>query len=432
MGVLVAGFYLVRLSGLPGTLLSAAMLNLLVAAATIGIIVAARRAGRGAERPPVEQRCRGGLQGTGQTSALERLLLFTAFGTAVASFIYEIAWIRMLALVLGSATHSFELMLSAFILGLALGAWWIRSRADRGDRSAPDSRPRAVDHGLLALATLPLYVASFGWIASLLSTFARNDSGYIGFTLARYGSVPGHHAAGHLLRRHDPAAHHPGPAEERLGRAGDRRGLRLEHPGLDPGRDGGRLVLLPLIGLKPMLIVGAAIDIGIGHSAALADQAGRRRAPPAGLRGDVLPPGTAVIVWRQRDSLDRTCWPAESIGPATSVPRTTGRCCSTATAERPPSPPRTPGRGLAFARHQRQAGRVAHPVWLRRIGDCGDSKVPLIADAGTQTLVPLITLAYAPQARNAAVIGQGSGMSSHLLLGSPTLGIWSRSRSSPR
>ena len=37
----------------------------------------------------------------------------------------------MLALVLGSATHSFELMLSAFILGLALGAWWIRSRADR-------------------------------------------------------------------------------------------------------------------------------------------------------------------------------------------------------------------------------------------------------------------------------------------------------------
>src|ERR687897_736024 len=54
-----------------------------------------------------------------------------ARGTAVASFIYEIAWIRMLSLVLGSATHSFELMLSAFILGLALGALWIRKRADR-------------------------------------------------------------------------------------------------------------------------------------------------------------------------------------------------------------------------------------------------------------------------------------------------------------
>ena len=34
VGVLVAGFYLVDLAGLPGTLLAAAMLNLLVAAAT--------------------------------------------------------------------------------------------------------------------------------------------------------------------------------------------------------------------------------------------------------------------------------------------------------------------------------------------------------------------------------------------------------------
>jgi len=60
-------------------------------------------------------------------------------------------------------------------------------------------------------------------------------------------------------------------------------------------------------------------------------------------------------------------------------------------------------------------------AWLRGIGDCGDSRAPFIADAGTQTLIPLISLAYAPQARTAAVIGQGSGMSSHLILGSPTL-----------
>src|SRR5665647_1334966 len=49
-------------------------------------------------------------------ASLGRVLLAVAFGTAVSSFIYEIAWVRMLSLVLGSATHSFELMLSAFIL----------------------------------------------------------------------------------------------------------------------------------------------------------------------------------------------------------------------------------------------------------------------------------------------------------------------------
>ena len=65
----------------------------------------------------------------------------------------------MLSLVLGSATHSFELMLSAFILGLALGAFWIRRRSDghaptHFAQLAHASRSR---WALLAVATLPLY-----------------------------------------------------------------------------------------------------------------------------------------------------------------------------------------------------------------------------------------------------------------------------------
>src|SRR5205085_1708244 len=115
-----------------------------------------------------------------------RPLLLVSFGTAVASFVYEIAWIRMLSLVLGSATHSFELMLSAFIFGLALGALWIRSRADR---LADPVRFLGIVQwamGLLAVATLPLYVASFDWIATVIDTVQQNDSGYRAFLLARY------------------------------------------------------------------------------------------------------------------------------------------------------------------------------------------------------------------------------------------------------
>ena len=92
--------------------------------------------------------------------------------------------------------------------------------------------------GLLALATLPLYVASFGWIASLLSTFARNDSGYIGFTIAKYGlclviMLPATFCAGMTLPLITRASD-----GQWLGRAGHRRGVRLEHAGIDPGRDG--------------------------------------------------------------------------------------------------------------------------------------------------------------------------------------------------
>src|SRR4029077_10000860 len=97
-----------------------------------------------------------------------RLLLGAAFRTAVASFAYEIAWIRMLSLVFGSATHSFELMLSAFILGLGLGALWARRRGDRwGDTSHTLGLVQCVV-GAAAVATLPLYMASFHWISTLI------------------------------------------------------------------------------------------------------------------------------------------------------------------------------------------------------------------------------------------------------------------------
>src|SRR5207247_8908941 len=168
VGVLLAGFWLVALAGLPRTLLSAAMLNLAVATGTILVIARAR--GRAAQMPevPAPVRWPARVATGGSARAPTGLLLFAAFGTAVASFIYEIDWIRMLALVLGSATHSFELMLSAFILGLALGAWWIRARADR---LADPIRTLGLvqwSMGFLALATLPLYVRSFEWIAALL------------------------------------------------------------------------------------------------------------------------------------------------------------------------------------------------------------------------------------------------------------------------
>src|SRR5207247_1096632 len=85
-----------------------------------------------------------------------------------ASFVYEIAWIRMLSLVLGSATHSFELMLSAFILGLALGSFWTRGRADRFRDPLRTLGLAQCAMGLLALATLPVYGSSFAWTAGLV------------------------------------------------------------------------------------------------------------------------------------------------------------------------------------------------------------------------------------------------------------------------
>src|SRR5437868_6092438 len=116
-GVLVSGFVLVSAVGLPGTVRIAGLINIAVAAAVLPL---ARRMAQ----PP--------FAAVPEVRRDPVLLWFlgVALVTGASSFIYEVTWIRMLSLVLGSSTHSFELMLSAFILGLALGGLWIQRRID--------------------------------------------------------------------------------------------------------------------------------------------------------------------------------------------------------------------------------------------------------------------------------------------------------------
>ena len=109
IGVLVSGFVMIRAFGLPGTIMTAGLLNITLAL-TVWVLV---RLDPQPETEPLPS-----LETTDSDGSLATLFLFAAFITGMASFIYEISWIRMLSLVLGATTHSFELMLSAFIAGL--------------------------------------------------------------------------------------------------------------------------------------------------------------------------------------------------------------------------------------------------------------------------------------------------------------------------
>jgi spermidine synthase len=445
VGVLVAGFYLVQTAGLPGTLLAAVILNLVVAVVTIGVIAAERTertegveaAALGETAAPADvadtaapadeatatcvSAAIGVSAAAGATASLRRLLLFTAFGTAVASFIYEIAWIRMLALVLGSATHSFELMLSAFIMGLALGAWWIRSRADRLVNPIRTLGVVQWVMGALALSTLPLYIHSFGWMASLIATFTRTDAGYTGFTLARYGiclavMVPATFCAGMTLPLITRTLLGLRSGEEAIGSVYGWNTL-----GSILGVIVAGLVLLPAIGLHAMLIVGAAVDMGIGvlllRNAAVSSGPLRRLAPAAAF-ATLL----AVVLG----------WGAVRFDPAllSSGVYRSGRLIDPKEREvrfyrdgRTATVSATAGRGEGGMLSLATNGKPDASLTRTWFTPCGPNSKPeaLGLDAATQTLLPMITLAHAPRAQNAAVIGQGSGMSSHLLLGSSAM-----------
>jgi spermidine synthase len=418
VGVLVAGFYLVQLAGLPGTLIAAAMINLTVAAACICVMMLARRTS------PVTTTGNSGGQPTAATSSpagrsLERLLLFTSLGTAVASFIYEIDWIRMLALVLGSATHSFEVMLSAFIMGLAFGAWWIRGRADRMRNPLRALGIVQWAMGLLALATLPLYIYSFNWIRVLVTTFTPSDAGYNGFTIAKYAlcllvMFPATFCAGMTLPLITKTLLANGSGERSIGAVyawntlGSILGVVL-----------GGLVLMPLVGLKPMLMVGAGLDITIGLVLLARSDNRLLRS-----RHFVLATSTAAAVLflvgagvrldqnRLASGVYRNGLIVDAKHRDVEFYRD-GRTATVSVSRLKPS-------GTLSLATNGKVDASLTPAWFQSC-DSVKTREPLMQDAATQTLLPLIPLAYAPHARTAAVIGQGSGMSSHLLLGSPLL-----------
>ncbi len=418
-GALVAGFVLIAVAGLPGTLRAAALANLAVGAA---IYVVSRRTSvrpaRAVAPSAAPTTLADGLPGVAIPSTLVRLMLAVSFLTAVSSFVYEIGWIRMLSLVLGSATHSFELMLSAFILGLSIGAFVIRRRNGAERRTIQQLAHVQLAMGALAVATLPVYARSFGWMEAIMAAFAREPAGYVGFGLARYAiclavMLPATICAGMTLPLITRFLLRGTDGERALGRV-----YGVNTLGSIAGVALAALALLPLLGLKWMIVAGAAIDVALGCWLLAVERRGAR--DPYRIRR-WIPALAAVLlvalvgvttrfdrvmltsgVFRygavRRPSAPDIVFYADGRTATVSVRRIAG------------------GGGLSLATNGKPDASLG-PEWFVP----PSAPAPFTLDASTQLLLPLITLAHAPQARVAAVVGQGSGMSSHALLGNPRL-----------
>jgi spermidine synthase len=414
-GVLVAGFALYPMAGLPGTLAAAAMLNLGVALGALLVARTIRPPAAGAREPesadsrvPIPD------------SRLPALLLIVAAGTAIASFIYEIGWIRMLSLVMGSSTHSFELMLSAFILGLALGAGWIRRRADRLGNPVRALALIQVTMGALALASLPVYLQSFGWTASLIQATARTEAGYELFTVARYLiclaiMLPATFCAGMTLPLLTRILMTGGAGERAIGTI-----YGVNTLGSIGGAALAGLVLLPLIGLKGALVLGGGLDMILGVLLLFVmsregNREGRLGWGAALLTVALIGAVLAGVRWDQSLLSSGVFRVGRVIGDDQReiLFHADGRT-ATVHATRFRS-----GGIRVLATNGKPDGSLA-PIWFEPC-DSAATRQPLGFDDGTQTLLALLLLAHAPGAATGAVIGHGTGMSSHFLLASPRL-----------
>ncbi|MDX1377106.1 MAG: hypothetical protein R3357_16190, partial [Burkholderiales bacterium] len=327
------------------------------------------------------------------------LLLAVAFFTGLATFVYQIIWIRMLALVLGASTHSFELMLSTVILGLALGGLAIRRRADRLARPARALGWIQLAMGLAALATLPLYDLSFDLMALLMRGLARSEAGYVLFNVAGQGlsalvMLPATFCAGMTLPLITVALLRDGAGEAAIGKVYAANTL---------GAIAGVLLAvhvgLPGLGLKGTLVAGALVDATLGYLL---------------LRHTALAPralGAAVAA-------SAAFFLAMALGFELNVNK------MTAGVFRHGDLDTSRNADVLFSADGKTATvhLVAYPgaVSLRTNGKSDGSIAnpgrPRGTDEITMVLTAALPLALKPETREAAVIGIGTGLTTHTLL----------------
>ena len=272
-GVLLAGFVLVRMAGLPGTLLAAAILNLVVGlvAFFVAKLQSAQAGGAAASGPerllPLRERCLADRAAAAHAAP--------AHGRAR----HRDRVVRLRggldpAAVAGAGQrHAF---VRADALGLHPGTV-ARARSGSGGGWRRWLRPLAtlvtiqMVMGGFALLSLAFYQQSFQWTADLLAAVGRTDQGYFVFTLARYGlclviMLPATFCAGMTLPLITRTLFVSGAGEAAIGRV-----YSWNTFGSIIGAALASLLLIPLLGLKGALILGGVMDMVVG----LADRLGR-------------------------------------------------------------------------------------------------------------------------------------------------------------
>jgi spermidine synthase len=403
IGVMFAGFWLIEMEGMQATMEIAGIGNFVVASVALGLARIRKCAQAAVQR---DRRAEGA----------SAWLLAIAFLTAVSSFLYEVGWLRMLALVQGASTHAFETMLSAFILGIALGGLWIHFRIAKVASPLATLGHVHLLMGLAALATLPLYPFSFDLMQRALPWLLNRPNGYteysiLGYLISATIMVPASFFAGMTLPLLTHVLYEHGRGESEIGAVYGWNAL-----GGIVGVALGGLLLMPLIGLKNMMVLGSALDIGIGI--AIAAMLSRSQPLPAS-RASLALCGVAAVAVLAGLFLFQ-------LDPR----RLASGVFRTGLAELPDTSQvhsYTDGRTASVATEEHRSGAVVittngkPDASIRMTRAAGNNAAPPAPDEYTMTLLAALPLAYAPSATQAAIIGHGSGLSTHVLLGSPTI-----------
>ncbi|MCG8673072.1 MAG: fused MFS/spermidine synthase, partial [Pseudomonadales bacterium] len=384
-GVLASAFYFIPNSGLPGASLFAGVTNILIA--LVCFLISRDTGARELKFKSVKD----------TTKPIFDWLLLVALFTGLASFLYEIAWIRMLSLVLGSSMQAFELMLSAFILGLALGGFWIRNRIDNIENSGNFLGRVQLIMGGLALLSVPLYSATHEVMIGIVSALQANESGYMLF-----------HGMSHLicLAIMFPAAFMAGMTlplitQLLLNREGGEKAVGRVYAFNTLGAIVGVLVavhvVMPFFGVKNVVLLGGLIDIVLGVY--LLYRFGSK------VWFLWAAPGVALVIMVMGITLD-------PLKLSSGVYRT----ASLLEGDRYESLYYRDGKTASISLYKDEQDRISIATNGKVDASLAPLDQPATADELTMILAASIPMGLHPDAKLVANIGMGSGLTTHALL----------------
>jgi spermidine synthase len=124
VGTIVAGFFFLPAFGIRLTIWIAAAVNIAVG---VGALLFSRRSYSQNDATNSESFTADAARAEVSVTAANRRAFWflCAFGSGLVTIGMQIIWSRLLAMIIGSSTYAFALVLALFLLGLALGAWFV-------------------------------------------------------------------------------------------------------------------------------------------------------------------------------------------------------------------------------------------------------------------------------------------------------------------
>jgi spermidine synthase len=398
LGVLTSGFFLIDRVGLPGTIFTAGLLNVLLA---LVVWALTKRIAAPDVTPPAARSAEASLA----ARSITRAILLLAFATGAASFVYEITWIRMLALGLGASTHAFEVMLAAFILAMSLGAFWFRNRIGHLGNDLAWLAGLLFAKAFLAVYAIWIYGDVLSFIQWMMQAATRTDSGYTlttvsGLVASMLVMFPTAFCAGMTLPLATHALTSRGLGEASIGKvygantAGCIFGAALAtHFGMEA------------LGVKGLTGAGALLDVAVGAFLLLTTATAARRPRLIALVTVLSILGLAGFNAAQLDLL-----------------RMSSGVFRTGVFNDPADSKVTFYRDGKTATIAVVEGKALKSIRTNGKPDAGiefNPELRAAPDESTMVLLAALPLAMKPDAQLIANIGFGSGLTTHTLLGSP-------------